>query len=52
MRYVRLAIALLAQGRTHRAQRVVEQSAEVAAELGVEPTAALRVLLRELAAHT
>jgi DNA-binding SARP family transcriptional activator len=48
-RYIRMARALLAQGRVTRAQRVAQQAADVTAELGVEPTAELAALLRELA---
>jgi DNA-binding SARP family transcriptional activator len=47
-RYVRLARALLAQGRPRRAQRVLDQARAVATDLGVEPGAQLRQLAREL----
>ena len=48
-RYVRLARALLTQGRTRRAQRVVDQALAVCADLDVEPGAALGALRAELA---
>ena len=51
MRYVRLARALLAQGRLPRARRVAEQAVAVADELGVEPADELAALLRELSAQ-
>jgi DNA-binding SARP family transcriptional activator len=47
-RYVRLARALVAQGRPRRAQRVLDQGLAVAADLGVEPGAPLRVLSEAL----
>jgi DNA-binding SARP family transcriptional activator len=47
-RYVRLARALLAQGRVRRARRVAEQAVSVAANLGVEPSEELEALLTDL----
>jgi DNA-binding SARP family transcriptional activator len=43
-RYVRLARALLSQGRPRRAQRVLDQGMAVAADLGVEPGRELQEL--------
>ncbi len=48
VRYVRLARALIGQGRVRRAHRVAEQALSVASELGAEPTDELATLLREL----
>jgi DNA-binding SARP family transcriptional activator len=50
VRYVRLARALIAQGRTRRAKRVADQALAIAADLGAEPTDELAVLLRDLEA--
>lgn len=49
VRYVRLARALLGQGRVRRARRVADQAIAVAADLGVEPGDELRDLVGELA---
>jgi DNA-binding SARP family transcriptional activator/ATP/maltotriose-dependent transcriptional regulator MalT len=49
VRYVRLARALLGQGRVRRARRVADQGLAVAAELGAEPGDELRGLLEEFA---
>lgn len=48
-RHVRLARALLAQGRTRHARRVADQALAVCAELGVEPGRELEILLASLA---
>ncbi|MCY7418559.1 MAG: hypothetical protein LH650_08710 [Chloroflexi bacterium] len=48
-RYVRLARAFLAQGRSRRARRVVDQALAICADLAVEPGEELEVLLAELA---
>jgi DNA-binding SARP family transcriptional activator len=49
IRYVRLARALIAQGRVRQALRVAQQGAEICADLGVEPTDELAELLSQLA---
>ena len=51
-RYVRLARALLAQGRVSRAQRVAQQAIGVSSELGVDPSDELATLARELDGRT
>lgn len=51
LRYVRLARALLGQGRIRQARRVLDQGVAVANELGVEPGDELRALLTELGEH-
>ncbi len=51
VRYIRLARALLAQGRTRRARRVADQGVAVASDLGVEPTPELQALLADLDHH-
>ncbi len=51
LRYVRLAQALLAQGRGRQARRVAEQGVAVAEDLGVEPGEELGALLTRLAEH-
>lgn len=51
VRYIRLARALLAQGRTRRARRVADRGAAVASDLGVEPTPELQALLADLDHH-
>jgi hypothetical protein len=48
-RYVRLAHAFLTQGRTRRAQRVVDQAMAVCTETDVEPGPELEALLAEFA---
>lgn len=48
LRYVRLARALMAQGRTRRARRVADQGLAVAADLGVKPGVELDALVTEL----
>lgn len=50
-RYVRLAQALLAQGRGRQARRVAERGLTVAEDLGVEPGEELDALLDRLAEH-
>jgi len=49
MRYVRLAQALIAQGRIRQANRVAEQGAAICADLGVEPGDDLAQVLSRLA---
>jgi DNA-binding SARP family transcriptional activator len=44
-RYVRLSQALIAQGRSSRARRVLDHALAVAADLDVEPSAELRAVL-------